>query len=109
MRLDVASLSLRGEREINEDCINHFWCGELFCALLCDGLGGHDSGELASAFVCGDIEKTLRENENMELNELACLAIEKASRVICPVWFLPITLSTSSEKVWGFILILPTL
>ena len=80
MRFEAASLSLRGEREINEDCINHFNCGELFCAVLCDGLGGHDSGELASAFVCADIEKTVRENAGMELNELACLAMDRAQQ-----------------------------
>lgn len=44
-----ALLTMPGERENNEDAI---WLGEKegdYCMLLADGLGGHGSGEIASA------------------------------------------------------------
>lgn len=38
----------RGEREINEDAVGHGASGENECYLVCDGLGGHEKGEVAS-------------------------------------------------------------
>lgn len=40
-----------GSREVNEDCISYAGRGGAECFVLCDGLGGHGKGELASQFV----------------------------------------------------------
>ena len=40
-----------GNREINEDYANAKICGEDFLAVVADGLGGHDKGEVASKLV----------------------------------------------------------
>ena len=49
--LDFAVLSETGDREHNEDS---FACAEkngAYCFVVCDGLGGHGMGDVASAFV----------------------------------------------------------
>lgn len=52
LEITYDTLSLQGGREINEDylgcCKNHVF-------VLCDGLGGHGSGEVASKFVVEQI------------------------------------------------------
>ena len=57
MDFNVASISEKGEREKNEDCIVVSAAENSLCAVLCDGLGGHYGGELASACVCESIKK----------------------------------------------------
>ena len=61
LKWDVDVISLPGERNNNEDfCI---WAeGPAgLCAVLCDGLGGHEGGELASECVCKSIRSNLLE------------------------------------------------
>lgn len=61
MKWDVDVISLPGERNNNEDfCI---WAeGPAgLCAVLCDGLGGHEGGELASECVCKSIRSNFLE------------------------------------------------
>ncbi len=41
----------KGDREINEDSCNVFSQNDMYCCVLCDGLGGHDKGEVASQTV----------------------------------------------------------
>jgi serine/threonine protein phosphatase PrpC len=43
-----ASISQRGERAVNEDCIGIVQNGDAFLFTVADGLGGHEHGELAS-------------------------------------------------------------
>ena len=40
--------SFPGERPVNEDCVLADQEGEQYCFVLCDGLGGHGKGDLAS-------------------------------------------------------------
>lgn len=40
-----------GSRQINEDSVGAFQKGENNCYILCDGLGGHGMGEVASSLV----------------------------------------------------------
>jgi len=42
-----------GGRDNNEDFITKAEYGEDKCFILCDGLGGHDCGEVASSYVAG--------------------------------------------------------
>lgn len=79
MRWDVYSLTDKGERELNEDCIELIEEEGFLCALLCDGLGGHDGGELASQCVCSSIRDTLlKADRSAELSNLISDAIDKA-------------------------------
>lgn len=48
MRFETATLSSRGGRENNQDSCGHVLNGASGCWVLCDGLGGHRAGEVAS-------------------------------------------------------------
>ena len=49
--IQYASYTDQGGREINEDSIGCFQNGINRCFVLCDGLGGHGMGDLASSLV----------------------------------------------------------
>ncbi len=49
--LDFAIFSGLGDREQNEDAVGFSMHGDAHCFVLCDGLGGHGRGEVASQFV----------------------------------------------------------
>lgn len=51
----AVSITNRGGRENNEDFLSHAQSGDLWCYVLCDGLGGHEGGEVASKLVCETI------------------------------------------------------
>ena len=44
-----------GSREVNEDSVKFTQKGDDFCFVLCDGLGGHSKGEVASQIVTDTI------------------------------------------------------
>ena len=48
----------RGTREVNEDSVGVFESSESTCYVLCDGLGGHGMGEVASALVVDCFKKS---------------------------------------------------
>lgn len=48
MKLDYFTYSNVGEREVNEDCVGVAVNNESYNFALCDGLGGHGDGEIAS-------------------------------------------------------------
>jgi len=48
VQFDTATLSSAGGRENNEDSCGHALNGAAGCWVLCDGLGGHRGGEIAS-------------------------------------------------------------
>ena len=48
MRCDIASISRIGDRELNEDYAGFCRLEGGIVAVVCDGLGGHERGELAS-------------------------------------------------------------
>lgn len=64
----AVSLSNRGGRKNNEDCVGYARAGKIWCFVLCDGLGGQLCGEVASKLVCdtvcGEFEKNPEISEN---------------------------------------------
>ena len=58
MQVSSFQFSETGGRPLNEDCVRSAEQNGRFCFILCDGLGGHARGELASQCVCetvGDV------------------------------------------------------
>ncbi len=57
----AVSITNRGGRQNNEDSVRSAHSENVWCFVLCDGLGGHQCGEIASALVaetiCGEFEK----------------------------------------------------
>lgn len=49
--LDYAVISEIGDRKVNEDCVGAKEHNGKYCFLVCDGLGGHGMGDIASRFV----------------------------------------------------------
>lgn len=83
MRWDVHSLTDKGERELNEDSIELIQEDNFLCALLCDGLGGHEGGELASQCVCASVKDTLSScDKTLPLREIIENAVEKAQEAL---------------------------
>ena len=48
-----------GGRKVNEDCANCFQAPVGDCFILCDGLGGHGFGDIASQLVCAEFERSV--------------------------------------------------
>lgn len=55
--IDSAMITNPGGRANNEDYIKHAVHGSSECFILCDGLGGHECGEVASGFVAEAVAK----------------------------------------------------
>lgn len=53
--ISYASLTNKGKRAINEDYLDVLVTPERLAFILCDGLGGHGSGDIASRFVVEQI------------------------------------------------------
>ncbi len=59
MQIKLASYSAIGSRAVNEDACTCEQIGpELFCAVVCDGLGSHGGGQDASAIVVNQLKQT---------------------------------------------------
>ena len=54
-----------GKRQINEDSIGVFKNGENNCYVLCDGLGGHGMGDIASSLVVEVFKDQFRKTDDM--------------------------------------------
>ena len=59
------SISNRGGRENNEDCVRKEKVKELVCFALCDGLGGHAYGEIASKLVADGVCAAFKANPHL--------------------------------------------
>ena len=47
--ITYATYTDKGCRAVNEDSVGAFFRGENSCFVLCDGLGGHGMGDIASS------------------------------------------------------------
>lgn len=66
MKAKVAVISKNGGRKINEDSYGHYKINDYECFLVCDGLGGHSAGEIASKLVSETIIDSFRENPGID-------------------------------------------
>ena len=55
-----------GDRKVNEDAVGVFQSEKGFCFVLCDGLGGHGMGDVASSLVVDQVGKSFNEAEELE-------------------------------------------
>lgn len=64
MKIKYATISKTGRRSNNEDCFNVLEMPEpnRFMGIVCDGMGGHSFGEVASEVVCDAISKYWQDN-----------------------------------------------
>lgn len=60
------SLSKKGERDINEDYLDVSITPERLAFILCDGLGGHGNGDMASQYVVKKMKDCLEESMSIE-------------------------------------------
>lgn len=77
LRYNIDYLTKCGDKEINEDAICIFEKDDMLVCILADGLGGFDSGEVASKFVVDSIHKKLL-NEFIISEEYLADVIKKA-------------------------------
>lgn len=77
----AVSLTNRGGRENNEDSIGYARCGDVWCFVICDGLGGQSCGEIASKLVCDTVCAEFEKNPQISGKALYRY-IEKAASVL---------------------------
>lgn len=63
--IQYAVFTNAGGREINEDAIGAYRNGENHCFILCDGLGGHGMGDIASNLVKEVFEEQFSRTDDM--------------------------------------------
>lgn len=78
--IDFATYSDIGKREINEDYVKTTTIDDKRCFVLCDGLGGHGMGEVASQTV-GDVFDSCFES-NDEIKLFLPTAFEAAQQIL---------------------------
>lgn len=66
MRIDVAIYTNPGNREVNEDYVAYRLDKDTLIAVVADGLGGHDKGEVASEHVANYIVEHFSFEEPLE-------------------------------------------
>lgn len=78
MDIDFCTLSDTGGREINEDSVRCSVRENAACFVLCDGLGGHGRGEVASALAADHIIDLFGKSDDLEhFEEIALNGAQK--------------------------------
>ena len=81
MKIKYATISKTGRRSNNEDCFNVLEMPEhnRFMGIVCDGMGGHSFGEVASEAVCDAISKYWLDNtDTPDSDQKVVMACRKA-------------------------------
>ena len=63
LKVQIAAFSHKGNKTNQEDCISYgsVWNNEsLHYVVVCDGLGGHSNGEIASSLVCESFSQSIK-------------------------------------------------
>lgn len=66
LEITYDSLSCQGERKVNEDFLGTAFTDTVQSFILCDGLGGHGNGDVASSFVVEQMQKYLHLGRSLE-------------------------------------------
>ena len=66
MNITYGMLTNKGERAVNEDFLDVSITPERLAFILCDGLGGHGNGDIASRFVTEQVKSALEQNKTVE-------------------------------------------
>lgn len=66
LSISYSYLSKNGGRDINEDYLDVSIMPERLAFILCDGLGGHGNGDIASKFVTESLKSSLEKQEGLE-------------------------------------------
>lgn len=82
MRIVSYQFSDIGARPLNEDCVGTVSDDGRFCFTLCDGLGGHARGEVASQCVCSVVGETFSLGAHCALPALMERAILRAQEAL---------------------------
>jgi serine/threonine protein phosphatase PrpC len=64
-------LSDKGKRKNNEDYAAYNFVDDYYCWVVCDGLGGHDAGEIASKVVANTIVSGFCEKPSIEKEDIS--------------------------------------
>ena len=91
MKIKYATISKTGRRSNNEDCFNVLEMPEhnRFMGIVCDGMGGHSFGEVASEAVCDAISKYWQDNTDTPDSDQKLLWLAK--RLVIPSTRNPMT------------------
>lgn len=85
MKIKYTTISKTGRRSNNEDCFNVLEMPEYnrFMGIVCDGMGGHSFGEVASEVVCDAISKYWQDNtDTPDSDQKVVMACKKACNAI---------------------------
>ena len=76
MKIKYATISKTGRRSNNEDCFNVLELPEhnRFMGIVCDGMGGHSFGEVASRAVCNVINQKSYDRSHAEMGTTMVMA-----------------------------------
>ena len=66
LNITYSTLTSKGERAVNEDYLDVSVMPERLSFILCDGLGGHGNGDVASRFVVEQVKDTLEHSACIE-------------------------------------------
>lgn len=77
LMITYGSFTDKGERKMNEDYLDILRNPERMAFILCDGLGGHGKGDIASQFVVQKMKESLDEGADIENS------IMEAQKALC--------------------------
>ena len=81
-QLRIATYTDQGDRPVNEDALKTFEAEQKKILALCDGLGGHGMGDVASQLVVSQVIESLLDSQTEDLHKAISNSIEKAQEAL---------------------------